>query len=146
MSLNKEYAAAQNEAVKQLVENSTYDKATNHATFDASKLELPEDITPESMQAHVTYINQLSGQVEVATSQIARDQFADNNKLTTIDGTLDFGGFTVNSQHHLQQQVGDDFIHGVSTTAIDYYHSEEQTDWLQEHRDSAASLAAKLFG
>jgi hypothetical protein len=146
MSLNQEYTEAQNAAVKQLVENSTFEKATNHAVFDASKLELPEDITPESMQAHVTYINQLSGQVEVATSQIARDQFADNNKLTTIDGTLDFGGFTINSQHHLKQQVGDDFLHGISSTAIDYYHSEEQTDWLQEHRDNATSLAAKLFG
>ena len=123
MSLNQEYTEAQNAAVKQLVENSTFEKATNHAVFDASKLELPEDITPESMQAHVTYINQLSGQVEVATSQIARDQFADNNKLTTIDGTLDFGGFTINSQHHLKQQVGDDFLHGISSTAIDYYLS-----------------------
>jgi len=146
MSLNKEYTAAQDAAVKDLVENVTYNKATNHATFDAAKLELPEDITPESMQAHVSYINQLSGQVEVATAQVAREQFADNNKLTTIDGTLDFGGFTINSQHHLQQQVGDDHLYGISTTAIDYYHSEEQTDWLQEHRDQHVTLATALFG
>jgi hypothetical protein len=146
MSLNNSYTDFMNAGVKSLVDNSNYDKATNHVTFDASKLELPEGVTAESMQSHVSVINQLSAQAETAVAEIARTQFADNNKLTTVDGTLDFGGFTVNSQHHLQQQVGDDFLWGISSTAIDYVHSEEQTSWLTEQRDASADLAAKLFG
>jgi hypothetical protein len=146
MSLNKEYTDFMSGGVKNLVDNAKYDKGTNHVTFDASKLELPEGVTNESMKTHVGVINQLAAQAEVATSEIARNEYAENDKLTTVDGTLDFGGFHINSQHHLKQQVGDDFLHGISTTAIDYIHSDEQTMWLQEQRDSSAALAAKLFG
>lgn len=146
MSLNKEFTAAMNDKVKALVENSSYNTGTNHATFDASKVDMPEGITQESLKEHVGFINELTAQTEVATAQIARDQFAKNDKLTTVDGTLAFDSFTINSQHHLKQQIGDEALYGLSTTAVDYVHTQEQTLWLEDQRQANVSLASKLFG
>jgi hypothetical protein len=98
------------------------------------------------MKTHVNVINELSAQAEAATAQIAREQYANDNSLTTIDGTLNFGGFSINTQHHLQQQVGDEHLWGISTTAVDYLHSDEQAAWLSEARDASRDLATKLFG
>ena len=146
MSLNKEYAEKMSKAVQNLVENAEYNKGTNHATFDASKIEMPEGVTQESLKQHVGFINDLTAQAEVATAQIARDQFAQNDKLTTVDSTLSYDCFSINSQHHLKQQVGEDFLYGLSTTAVDYVHPEEQALWLEEHRQANVNLASKLFG
>lgn len=146
MSLNNEYSTQMDNVVNGLVENSAYDKATNHVVYDASKLELPKGVTEESMKTHIGFINELSGAAEVATAQIARDQYAENDKLTTVDGTLSFGGFNINSQHHLKQQVGEDHIYGGSTTAVDYIHSSEQAEWLDTQREANSQAAAKLFG
>lgn len=146
MSLNKEYVAKMEAGVKQLVENSAYDKVTNHAVFDKDKVELPKGVTLESMETHVNFLNDLTAQTETAVSQIARTEFGNNDKLTTVDGTLDFGFFSINSQHHLQQQVGDEHLYGQSTTAIDYVHSDEQAQWVADQRQASLTEAAKLFG
>lgn len=146
MSLNKEYAEKMEAGVKELVENSTYDKVTNHVVFDKEKVSLPEGVTVESMQTHVNFFNDLSALTESAVSQIARTEFATNDKLTTVDGTLDYGFFSINSQHHLQQQVGEEYLYGQSTTAIDYVHTEEQTQWVADQRQASTAEAAKLFG
>jgi hypothetical protein len=146
MSLNKEYGEHMNNGVAGLVKHGTYDKATQHVTFNSAELPLPEGVTADSMKTHVNVINELSAQAEAATAQIAREQYANDNSLTTIDGTLNFGGFSINTQHHLQQQVGDEHLWGISTTAVDYIHSDEQAAWLTESRDSSRELAAKLFG
>jgi len=146
MSLNEEYAKAQQQGVEQLVEHANYHKATNHVTFDASKTTVPEGITEESLKNHVEFINNISGQVEVATAQIARREYESNDKLTTVDGTWEFGGVTVNSQHHLKQQVGEDWIFGVGTTAVDYAQSQDLAVWLDDQRQSNVDLATKLFG
>lgn len=146
MSLNKEYGENMNKGVAGLVKHGTYDKATQHVTFNSAEVPLPEGVTEESMKTHVNVINDLSAQAEAATAQIAREQYANDNSLTTIDGTLNFGGFSINSQHHLQQQVGDEHIWGLSTTAVDYVHTDEQAAWLTEVRDSSRDMAAKLFG
>lgn len=145
MSVNKEFGEAQQKRVSKLVENSTFDKSTNHAFFDAGKLDLPEDITEKSLSTHINFINELSGQIEVATSEIARTQFEHNKKLTTIDATLSLGSLTFNSQHHLVQQAGDEKFYGLSTTAMSFAHSEEQAEWLQEQRTASQEQAAKLF-
>lgn len=143
---NKSFDAFMGEVVKNLVDNGTYDKATNHVTFDPKKVELPEGITTDSLTSHVTFINNLSGGVEQATAEIARTQYADNDQLTTVDGTLTFDGFNVNSQHHLKQQVGEEFIYGQVTTAVDYSYTDEQTSWLDTQRTANQELAQKLFG
>lgn len=146
MSVNKSYDETMKAGVKGLVEHSTYDKATNHVTFDASKLELPEGITPETAKTHVTWINDLTAQAEQATAEIARTQYAENDKLTTMDASLNMlGTFTINSQHHLSQQVGEEHIYGNSMTSVDYIHSTEQADWLDTQRTANQDLAAKLF-
>lgn len=146
MSLNKEYGESMDAGVKDLIEHSEFNKATNHVKFSTENLEMPEGVSEESLKQHVSYINELSSQVEVATAQIARDQRKDNDQLTTVDGTLDLGSFTINSQHHLQQKVGEEHIYGVSSTAIDYVHSDEQAQWLQSQRTASQEQAAKLFG
>lgn len=146
MSVNKTYGESMDLSVKALVENSDYNKATNHVTFAADKLELPEGITTETVQSHVDWFNDLAAQAEQATAEIARAQYADNDKLTTLDGTLNMGCFSINSQHHLKQQVGDEFLYGNSTTAVDYVHSAEQASWLDTQRTANHDLAAKLFG
>lgn len=131
--------------VKALVENVDYAKATAHATFSADSIEKPENITPESIESHIGFFNSLGGLVEVATAQVGRQQHAENPDLTTVDGTLKMGSLVITSQHHLQQKVGDEALYGVSTTAIDYIHSDEQTDWLMKAREVNREEAAKLF-
>lgn len=146
MSVNKTYGESMDLQVKGLVEHSNYDKATNHVTFDADKLEKPEGVTQDTIQTHVDWFNDLAAQAEQATAQIARTQFESNDKLTTLDGTLNMGAFTINSQHHLRQQVGEEFVFGNSTTAVDYVHSTEQAAWLDTQRTADRDLATKLFG
>ena len=146
MSVNKTYGETMDLAVKNMVAFGDYEKATNHVTFAADKLDMPEGITTESVQTHVDWFNDLAAQTEQATAEIARAQFADNDKLTTIDGTLNMGAFQINTQHHLKQQVGDEFLYGHSTTAVDYVHSSEQAAWLDTQRQANHELAAKLFG
>lgn len=145
MSINEQYSKNMSEGVKALIEGASYDKVTNHVTFKDDSLKMPEGVTKESLNTHVNFINDASAMTEQATAEIARREQASNEKLTTLDGTLDFSGFTINSQHHLRQQVGDDWLHGVSTTAIDYVHSEDQTLWLSQQRDANVEEATKLF-
>lgn len=145
MALNEEYAKLMGNGVTTLVENHTYEKTTNHATFDSSKLVLPEGVTEKSMQTHVEFINNTGGQVRGAVAEIARTQYADNKKLTTVDGTLSWGGVTWNSQHNLSQKAGDDTLYGHSTTATDYQHSADFTDWTTSQDKANIELATKLF-
>lgn len=147
MSLNNEYAKLMNTGTKNLVDNAKFDKATAHVTFDASKLELPKGITAASLQTHVTFINDTSGQVRNAVSEMARTEFGNNDKLTTLDGSLDFGGVTWNSAHHLKQTLGnDEHIYGGSTTTISYAHSQEHSDYLADQDKVNIEMATKLFG
>lgn len=146
MSVNKTYGESMDLRVKELVDNSAYDKSTNHVTFDAAKLEKPEGITEESVKSHVNWFNDLAAQTEQATAQIARTQYGENDKLTTLDGTLNMGAFTINTQHHLKQQIGEEYAYGNSTTAVDYVHSAEQAAWLDTQRTADRDLATKLFG
>jgi hypothetical protein len=146
MSLNNEYAKLMGNGVDSLVENHNYNKATNHVTFDAEKVELPKGITPESLQAHVGFINNTSGQVREATAVIARNEYANNNKLTTVDGTLDLHGVVFNSQHHLKQTIGEDaHLYGHSTTQVTYHHSEDHANWMAEQDRVNVDMATKLF-
>lgn len=147
MSLNDAYKEHMTKKLKALEEAGEFTAATNHVNFDATKLEHPEGVTNESLHTHVNYINELSVLTEAATANIAHAQYENNNKITTVDGTLSFGdsGFVINSQHHLKQQVGEEWLYGQSTTAVDYTHSEDETLWLSELRESLQEKAAKLF-
>lgn len=146
MSVNKSYDELMKESVEGLVKHSTYDKATNHVVFDAEKVSMPEGVTAETIKTHVGWINDLTAVTEQAAAEIAREKFKENDKLTTLDATLGLGSFTINTQHHLSQQAGDDFIYGNSMTAVDYMHTTEQADWLDTQRTANQELAAKLFG
>lgn len=146
MSLNSEYAKLMGNGVATLVEHHNYNKASNHVTFDAAKVEFPENITTESLQQHVEFINNTSGQVREAVAQIARTQHADNSKLTTVDGTLELGGVVFNSQHHLRNQIGEDtYMYGHSTSQTTYHHSSEHANWMAEQDQVNVDLATKLF-
>lgn len=142
----KDYGDLMSGRVESLVKHSTFDKATGHVTFDTTKVELPEGVSTDSIKTHVGFINDLSAQTEVAVAQIARDQYKLNDKLTTLDGTLAFDGFSINSQHHLMTKVGDEQLFGQGITAVDYQHSDEQAVWLETQRNASMDQAKKLFG
>lgn len=146
MSLNKEYAALMGNGVKSLVENHKYEKTTHQITFDADKVKAPEGITQESLANHVAFINDTSAQVRSAVAEIGRNEFANNDKLTTVSGALTYGGVVFNSQHNLKQQAGEDVFYGQSVTAVDYSHSSDNTQWIAEQDKSNTDLATKLFG
>lgn len=143
---DKEYGDLMSGRVDALVKNSVFDKATGHVTFDTSKVELPEGVSTDSIKTHVGFINDLSAQTEVAVAQIAREQHKLNDKLTTVDGTLDFDGFLINSQHHLMTKVGDEQLFGQGISAVSYQHSDEQALWLETQRIANVEQAKKLFG
>lgn len=145
-NLNKEFGESMDLGIKNLVDNHKFHKATNHVEFDASKLEMPEGVTIESIGAVSDYINSLALQAESATSQIARELHGTNKDLTTLDSTLKLGSaLDINSTHHLRQQVGEEFIYGGHTTAVDFHHNQIQADWLSANRAADQELAAKLF-
>lgn len=146
-NLNKEFGESMDLGIKNLVDNHKFHKATNHLEFDANKLVMPEGITQDSIAYHSDYINNLALQAEAATSQIARQLHGDNKELTTLDSTLKLGiALDINSTHHLRQQVGEEFLFGGHTTAVDFHHNQTQADWLTANRTADQELAAKLFG
>ena len=145
MSLNKTYGEQQDAATNALVEGAEFNKVTAHATLNPETVVFPENITPASLADHVNFINDLSGQVEQAGAIIGRNEYANNDQLTTLDASLSFDNFTITTQHHLSQKVGEEQLFGMSTTAVDYQHSQDQTDWLERNRQSNQDLAAKLF-
>lgn len=146
MSLNKAFGDSMDAAVAQLVEKGVFDKATAHVTYGVEAVNLPEGITEESMKNHVNFINETASAVEVATAQIARDQYATNDKLSSVDATFSFGGFDINSQHNLRQQIEEDYVYGQGTTAVDYRHSDDLSSWMADQRENSVAQATKLFG
>ena len=145
MSQNKSFADKMAAGVTGLVENADWSKATRHATFAGDKVTLPDGVTVDTINAHIDLFNTLTSQAEVATAQIGREQRKEDDTLTTVDSTLTLGNFVVNSQHQLSQKAGEDTLYGLSTTTVDYVHTEEQTDWLSKQRESNQELAAALF-
>lgn len=141
----KTFEEQMNKAVELLKKDAEFNKATGHVTFSPKSLSLPKGVTEESMTQHVNFLNDLTGQVEVATAQLAQDYYGEDNNLTTLDGGLNWGGMQLNSQHHLKQQVGDEWLYGNSTTAIDYVHSDESAEWLNTQREANKTLAKNLF-
>ena len=145
-NLNKEFGESMDTGIKNLVDNHKFHKASTHVEFDVSKLEMPKGIDLNSIEAHTAYINNLALQAEAATSQIARQLHADDEKIVTLDSTLKFGqSLDINSTHHLRQQIGEEYIHGTATTAVDFHHTELQADWLAINRASDQDLAKALF-
>jgi len=145
-NLNKEFGESMQQGIQNLVDNHKYHKATNHIEFDASKLSMPEGITLDSIATHSDYINTLALQAEAATSQIGRKVYGEDKNISTLDSTLKLGtALDINSTHHLRQQVGEEYIYGGQTTAVDFHHSQLQADWLSENRAADQDLAAKLF-
>ncbi|BAW98394.1 phage protein [Vibrio phage pTD1] len=139
------YDELQANLVKSLTKNHEYNKGTNVVVFDSEKLEMPEGITGESMEAHVNFMNQVSGAVEVATAEITRNLYAENDKINNVEGTLTIPGVTFNSEHILRSEVGDESLYGASTTMTDFIHTQEASDWLAEQRATNETLASKLF-
>lgn len=146
MSLNKAFQTQMKKTVANLVDNADVIKETNTVVFDASKIELPENVTQDSIQTHVDFFNDVSAAQEAATADIANSLFANNDKLTTVDSTLILGeGLTIQSQHHLKQKVGDDYIYGESTTMLNFLGNEDQAKWLDDIRETNKLTATALF-
>lgn len=142
---NVSYADSQKAGIAKLVSKSTYDKATAHVTFDPASVTVPEGITEDSMRKHLHAINDITGQVSSAMGEITRREHGENKKVERADGTLVYGGFTINSDHDLRQKIGDDHIYGTSVTAVVHDYTAEQSAWLEENQAHNASLAKGLF-
>ncbi len=145
-SLNKEFGEEMDAAIQNLMDNHKFHKASTHVEFDASKVVMPEGINLDSLEAHNNFINNLALQAESATAQIARKLHGEDDKITTLDGTLKFGtALEINSTHHLRQQIGEEHVYGISTTAVDFHHDTVQADWLSNNRSADQDLAKALF-
>lgn len=142
---NVSYGDSQKAGIKGLVDKSSFEKGTAHVTFDPTSVQLPEGVTAESMSKHINALNDLTGQVGGATAEIARREYEANKKIERVDGTLEWGGVTINSDHDLRQKVGDDYIYGSTVTTTIHDYSPEQTSWLEENLAHNASLAKDLF-
>lgn len=142
---NKTYAETQKEAIGKLIENGTYDKATAHTHFDETKVTLPEGVTIETINAHISLFNDLNGQVEDAVAQQTRTAHAENDKILSTTGSLTMGNLAITSQHHLQQKIGEQVLYGGSVTAADYIYSQEANDWVATMQSNNASMAENLF-
>lgn len=145
MAKVKTYGELQDSRVESFVENHKYESVTEQAVFDASKLEHPEGITNDSLLKHLSYVTDLTGVTETAGAQILRDLHAQDDKALHINASLSLPGFTINTQHDLKREVGDDAYYGISTTMVDYSYTDEATEWLAEQRSNNETLAAKLF-
>ena len=139
------YADEMDAGVVNLKDHATIDKITKHITYDASKVKLPDGWTLEMLNKAGNIVNDLSLCADAATAVIGREMRADDENLTTVDSTLDLGQIQINSQHHLRQQVGEEYLYGLSTTTTDFIHSEEAANWLETQRQSSISEAEKLF-
>lgn len=148
MSKSKQltYEEMQKNLMANLVKNHKYEKATNVIMFDAEKLDMPEGVTTDSIQTHVNYLNQVSGAMEVATAEITRGLYEDNDKINNVEGTMTLPGVVFNTEHTLRTEVGEEHLYGASTTITDFVHTEDASDWLAAQRESNESLARKLFG
>lgn len=145
MSKPLSFEELQKKLTENLVKNHQYEKATNVAIFDASKIPLPKGITNESIPLHVNFFNSLTGAAEEATAQITRDLWEKNNDHLNTDGTLQFDGLHFNTSHVLKQQVGDADLFGASTSILDFQFTQECSDWLAQSRSTNEELAASLF-
>ena len=146
MAKVKMFSEMQQQQTKALVEHGTYEGVTRLVTFDPEHVVYPEDVTPEMVGKVADMLNGLSGAVEVATGNVARDAYEKNNEVRTITGSLKLGNVTINSEHTLEKEVGEEKFHGLATTIVDYAHSDESSKWLEEQRAAAQAAAQKLFG
>lgn len=146
MSMNQNFEDQMEEAVTSLVDNADVNAAAAHATFVLGAESYPENITPESLVQHVSFINNTTAQVTAATAQLARTAYDQNNDITNFDGTLNLGALTINSQHTLKQDLGETTLFGQSTTTADYVYAEDLSAWQDQMSASNAEAAAKLFG
>lgn len=131
--------------VKSLVEHADTHDATHTIVFKADKVEMPEGITPESLHAHVGFINTTSAQVPAAVGQIGMDRYEDT-KHEKWDGVLDFGqGLIFTGGVQLREEVDGEISYGVTQSMVDHAYTQELTDWMMSNQEDLAAKAAKLF-
>lgn len=147
MSISKAFTKHMNTLATQLTESADINSQTNTINFSLEKVTLPKGVTPESLGVHVEFINDMAAVTESATADIARTMFKDNDKLTTVDSALTIcDGLTIRSQHHLQQNLGEEtFLYGESTSVVSFMGNEEQSKWLADVQQHNKELARALF-
>lgn len=148
--VNKGFGKVMNAQVDDLVKNASIHKDTHHIGFA-----IPESFTEkkdykfkndvEVIDYAVDRINGLGLAVEVATANIAAEQYPET-KEEAWDSRLElFPGLTFNSDARLREVVGEDTVFGTTQTFIDHPHSEELVGWYSEFREANIARATKLF-
>lgn len=145
MSLNTDFDEIMEAGVNAFVQGADVNEASAHATFQMTDEQLPEGITAGSLQTHVNFINNTSAQLEMATAQLGRQAYENNNDITNFDGSLEFGGVTFQSQHIIKQDLGENTLYGQSTTTTDYQYSDDLNNWQDQMRNANMEAAAKFF-
>lgn len=134
--------------VKSLVSANKTDTATQHITYEVTDEELgslSDGVTIESLNKHVVVINKLAVGVTQATSEITHSANKDNDKVLSMDGTLDLGGIVINSDYYLKQDVEDDVVYGASYTTVDYQYEAALSAYHDACLTSNLEKAEKLF-
>lgn len=126
-----------------LVENATIHKDTHHVSFAVP--EMPKGITPESLNAHEKYVNEISVAARAALSEIAVAQYPETNVLDW-DGELKLcDGITITANTSLKTVVGEETMYGVTDMSVDHLFSDELTGWYDNFQSANVERAKKLF-
>lgn len=134
---------------KLLLENADIHNETHTVKFAIPEGDgfFPKGITPESLDQHLSFVNNTSAAVSTALGIIATDQERFNEtKSEKWDGSLDVGNsLTMTSLVQLRDVVADEPVYGVSSTLVDHHYSEELRDYMTSWQSDLSDKAAKLF-
>lgn len=143
MSVNKGFGKSIEKVVNQLVANAEIHNETHHIAFKTP--DLPKGITEQSLENHVNFLNNTQLAVEVATNQIAAEQYPET-KHEAWDSRLDLYGIaTVASDVRLREEVEGQASFGISTSSLCHPFSDEATNWYGDWVATNAARAEALF-
>jgi len=133
--------------ITNLFDTAEVSDVSAHATLSLPAELYPEGITEQSLDNHISFINNVSSQVGAVAAQLGRQAYEANNDITNFDATLKLGDqLTINAQHVMVQDLGDSQLYGQSTIATDFGMSDDLNAWNDQMQVANAEAAAKLFG
>lgn len=104
-----------------------------------------EEITEESVNKHIDFINRQGTILNSVTANIAHKNY-DETKLEKWTGSMAIGDVTITSSYNIKEQVGEgDPIYGVIDTLFDYKHSDDLSAYHDHFQDLDKIRCENLF-
>lgn len=107
-----------------------------------------EEITQESLNKHVDFINHQGAIVHAGTSNIAHEQWPNGNH-TNWTGSMDLGNVQITAMHQIRDTYDingkPEFSHGNCDLFFDYKHSEDLTKWFDSFMEVDEQRCKALF-